>query len=160
MKTPVERQTVITIVVAVVLLAAIFIVWAISTTWQAPAPGTNPMPQAQTPTPEFAAKGQVVQGFPQNLILKDNPNITNSYTINYSSSTNLYTAQWNSSSTPDSVVSQYQTFLSQNGWSVTLTKSTVSWLKGLSAVTSTANLLLSVTPQGSGSQVSLTYTTQ
>jgi hypothetical protein len=121
-------------------------------------------PSAKVPPPPgtavHASQGQVVGGFPQNLLLDSAAQISNSYSINYSSSTNQYTAAWNSSSSLADETSEYQQYLQANGWRVTPNPVTQSTIRALSAGNGSATLLVNIVAQGKGSQVTLTYVTR
>lgn len=71
------------------------------------------------PLAVHAPVGQLIPGFPPELILDSAAQPDNSYSINYSSSTNQYTAEWNSSSSLASLYAEYQNYAKANGWTVT-----------------------------------------
>jgi hypothetical protein len=147
------------VAVVVIVLVVAVVVWFINR-GQAPQKG---------PIPVHAAVGQVVAGFPQELILGTATSssdgsvagVTNSYSINYSSSTNQYTAEWVSSSTPAALYTQYQNFMAQNGWTITNHADTPT-LKGVYAVNTstvaTANVVIVLS--GTGSKVTVSYVAQ
>ncbi len=131
--------------------------------------------QAAAPVPVHAPEGQVVDGFPQNLILGSSATssasstggtpgilagITNSYSINYSSSTNQYTAEWVSASSTSALYTEYTDYVTKNGWTITNHVSSPS-LGAIYAVNASSSLNIVITPQSSGSnkgsKVSITY---
>lgn len=116
--------------------------------------------------PVHAPAGQVVSGFPQELIL-DAPTgtssgpggITNSYSINYSSRANQYTAEWDSSSTPARVYADYGAYATAHQWRITNLVDQESF-KGIYAVMASSSINMVVVPNGTGSAVTLTYLAQ
>ena len=128
-------------------------------------------PQAAAPLPVHAPAGQVVAGFPQDLVpgpsstssTNGTPGIlagiTNSYSINYSSSTNQYTAEWVSASSTATLYTAYTAYVTKNGWTITNHMDSPS-LKGVYAVNASSSLNIVITPQPSAqgrSKVSVTY---
>jgi hypothetical protein len=152
--------------VAVVVIAAIVagVVWFIN---RGKAPQTGPVP-VHAPT------GQVVVGFPQQLILGTPTSstatsgassffagITNSYSINYSTSTNQYTAEWTSSSTLASLYKQYQNYVAQNGLTIVNHIDTAS-IKGIYATNASSAVNIVIAPQSQvaptkGSKITVSY---
>jgi len=112
------------------------------------------------PIPVHAPTGQVIEGFPKGLILGTAPSsgtvtdffagITNSYSINYSSSTNQYTAEWISSSTLAALYAQYRAYLADNGWTITNHADTavIKFIYATNASSSIVNIV--ITPQEKG----------
>ncbi len=121
-----------------------------------PPPSTPPVALG---SPAFAPKGELTPGFPKSLIL-DNAAINGSYSINYSSSTNQYTAEWNSSISLAALYTSYKQYLSLHGWAIIndITKYPTS--RGLYARNASSDVSVAIVAQGSGSQVVLTYLTK
>lgn len=118
----------------------------------------NPAPQAAAnPLPVYAPQGQLVPQFPKNLILDSNAVISGSYSIGYASTTNQYTAQYNSSSTVTSLYNEYQSFLSQNGWTINGVITTSPSYDLISASQPNSQLQVLINEQSEGSQVVITY---
>jgi hypothetical protein len=69
--------------------------------------------------PVYAQSGQIVDGFPTQLILDKSAQIIGSYSICYSASSIQYTVAWNSSSSISTLDSAYKQYLSANGWPIT-----------------------------------------
>ncbi len=125
------------------------------------------------PAPVHVPAGQVVSGFPEQLLTggaasgtkavasTSMPQVTNSYSINYSSSTNQYTTEWVSSSSLAAILGNYKSSLPAQGWTITgvADKSTY---KGIYAV-NTAGAQLNITIQpvaflpSAGSKVTVSY---
>ena len=118
-------------------------------------------PQASGPPPVYAPQGQIIAGFPKELILDHNVQASNSYAINYSSSTNLYVVQWNSSSSVAGLYNAYLAYLPTHGWTITNRFTNRPDLRGFYAVknsaSSSANVNITITTLGTGSQVSVGY---
>jgi hypothetical protein len=134
--------------VAVVVIVVVFaVVW-------------RPTPKpASGPVPVFAPQGQLTPNFPKDLILDSNAAISGSYSINYSSSTNQYTAQYDSSNTLVSLYNSYKTYFGTNGWMVTNSSSikSASKIGVLIAATSSANVNVTLIAKGTGSQATISY---
>jgi len=137
-------------IVIVVVIVVLLFVWKPTKAPTVVPPGT----------PVHAPQGQVVAGFPQNLILDNAAQVGNSYSVNYSSSTNQYTAAWNSSSSLTVETAAYQKYLQANGWKVTPNPVRQATIRALSASNSAAILLVNIVAQGTGSQVTVTYVTK
>ncbi len=136
--------------IAVVVIA--IVVWAVWSIRKPPQLATGPMPV-------FAPQGQLVPNFPKELILDPQAQISSSYSINYASTTNQYTAEWNSSSSLLSLYNNYNTYFGNNGWTVTNSSGATSASKiaAMYASTSTANVNVTLVAQGQGVGVSVSY---
>lgn len=133
--------------VAVVVIAVIlFFVWKP----QPYTPSTSTPSTTGNPAPVYAPQGQVVSGFPQQLLLDNSSQISSSYSISYSSSTNQYTAQWSSSTSLQDLYQTYKTYLQANGWTITNDMSSGPD-RGLYAVNASNDVLsVLITPNSSG----------
>ena len=136
--------------VGVVVLVAIVAAWIV---WR---PGLQ-QPAQSGPVPVYAPQGQLVPQFPKGLILDSNAAISGSYSINYSSSTNQYTAEYNSSNTMASLYTKYKAYLPANGWVITNDISEYSGSRGLYASNASSDVAVAVVSQKQGSQVTITY---
>lgn len=116
---------------------------------------------ATGPVAVHAPTGQLVPGFPPSLVLGTSSQVSNSYSINYSTSTNQYTAEWVSSSSIAALYAKYQTYAAANGWTIT-NHADYPTLKGLYATNASSSAAMNViiTPQGNGSKVTLSYVVQ
>lgn len=104
--------------------------------------------------------GQVVAGFPENVILVDSSAVvTTSYTICYSATFVQYTTQWNSSYSTATLGSIYNEYLTSNGWTITgeLTHDTTIVLGGDNA---SFRFQLVFSSTSNGSQVDASFVTQ
>jgi len=142
------------IVVAVAILAGIILYVSLRNGPSAPAaqPSTTALG-----SPAFAPKGELVSGFPKELILDNSAAITGSYSINYSSSTNQYTAEWNSSSSMSALYDAYKAYLPAHDWSILndITKFPTS--RGFYVRNASSDVSVAIIAQGNGAQVVLTY---
>ena len=136
-------------VVVVAVAVAWWIVWKLNS--------TQPAPLQSAPAPVFAQQGQLVPNFPKNLILDNAAVISGSYSINYSSSTNQYTAEYNSSSSMASLYAQYKQYLPANGWTITNDITKFSSSRGLDATNASSSVAVAVVSEKTGSQVTITY---
>ena len=141
--------------VGVVVVAAAVAGWAV---W-ASSP-KQPVASQSGPAPVFAPQGQLVPEFPKGLILDSTAAISGSYSINYASSTNQYTAEYNSSSSMASLYAQYKQYLPANGWTITGTLTTHPTFNVIAASQGNNQLQVVVNTQSKGSQVTITYVAQ
>jgi hypothetical protein len=144
-----SKQIWVWVGVAVVVIVVVFaFVWKL-----------KPKPVASGPVPVFAPQGQLTPNFPKDLILDNNAAISGSYSINYSSSTNQYTAEYDSSNTLVSLYNSYKTYFGANGWMVTNSSSikSASKIGILIAATSSANVNVTLIAKGKGSEATISY---
>ena len=135
------------LVVGIVVVLVIVLVVVYFFVGRKPAPGT----------PVFVPTGQVVPEFPKELLLNHDADFSQSYSINYSSSTNQYTAIWNASSSVADVYNEYLSYFQTNGWDITnrITRYTDS--RGLYATNGTSTVNVAIVAQGAGAQVIISY---
>jgi len=114
-------------------------------------------PVASGPVPVFAPQGQLTPSFPKELIIDSNAAISGSYSINYSSSTNQYTASYDSSSTVSALYKDYQAYLSANNWVTTGSLTTHPTFDVLAATQGNNQLQVMIATKNKGSQVTITY---
>ncbi len=134
--------------VVVVVLAVVF-----AFAWRP----SSKQPASSGPAPVFAPQGQLVPQFPKSLILDSNAAISGSYSINYSSSTNQYTAEYDSSSTVVSLYTQYKQYLPANGWTITNDMNSLSGFRGIAGGNASSSVQVAINAHGGGSQVTITY---
>jgi hypothetical protein len=137
--------------VVIVLLLILVLLGAFS--------GKNNQPVTQG-VPTYAPQGQLVTGFPQELVLDPTAQLGGSYGINYSTSTNQYTAMWTSSKSLDDLYSAYKTYFQNNGWTISNEMTAYAGTKGLHAAKGTASAGLSVVDNGASRKISVTYVAQ
>ncbi len=111
------------------------------------------------PVPVYAPPGQLVASFPKQLILDNAAAVTNSYSVTHSSSSNQYTAQWNSSSSMDTLYSAYKQYFPANGWTIINDVTQYANARAIYATNASSDVSVSIGSGGKedGSQVSLTY---
>ncbi len=150
-----QRYVVWAAVVLVLIIAAVF--FGFSGRRGVPAPTTT---GPSGPAPTYAPKGELISGFPKELILDSAARVGNSYSINYSASLNQYTAVWSSSSSAQTLLGKYQTYLSANGWTIPA-GAAKSGKYGASVyatnVSSVVNIAIAPAAAGKGSQVTISY---
>jgi hypothetical protein len=134
-------------VVVVVIGVVIFVVWKPSGT---PATSANP-------APVYATQGQLVPQFPKALIIDSNAVVTNSYSIAYTSSTNEYSAEFNSSSSMPTLYNNYLAYLPQNGWTVISATASHPQFRIISAKQGATSAQVIINASGTGSNVSMSY---
>lgn len=106
--------------------------------------------------PVYAEKGELVSQFPSALILDKTAVVSDSYSINYSTTTNQYTAEYNSSSTVTALYNDYQSYLSKNGWTIIGSLTTHPTFDAISAAKGTDQLQVVISTQNKGSHVTIT----
>lgn len=143
-------------IAAAVIVGALLYAWLEISASRPPmiAPTTAGAPQGAI---AFAPSGQLIAGFPKDLILDSDPAVSGSYSINYSSSTNQYTAEWNSSSSMESLYEAYKAYLPSHGWTLFNNVTKYAASRGLYARNAASDVSVAIVAQGSGSQVVLTY---
>lgn len=108
------------------------------------------------PVAVHAPAGQLISGFPVALIL-DGAQVSNSYSINYSTSTNQYTAEYYSSSTVTTLYKDYQSYLPKNNWIETNVATATSMFGAIAASQGDNRLQVVISAQHGESQVTITY---
>jgi hypothetical protein len=141
------------IAVVVVVIAVV-----IAVPHQSATPVANTTPTSTPPV--YAPQGQLASGFPKQLVLDTNSQVNSSYAINYSTSTNLYTTQFNSSSSMATMYANYNTYLTANGWTIARKITSHLTSRGIVASNATSEVLVTIVAEGKGSQVTVTYDTK
>jgi hypothetical protein len=108
-------------------------------------------------TPVFAPPGQVTAGFPKQYLIDSGASITQSYAINYSSSTNQYTVQWNSSSSALALAAGYDIYFQNAGWNIINESTSSQNFQSIYAVNASGSLNFVANQQGMDTAVVLTY---
>lgn len=130
----------------VVVIVIVWIVWAMTA-----------KPVVSVPPPVYAPQGQLVPQFPKSLILDSNAAISGSYSISYSTSTNQYTAEYDSTSSMAALYGEYQSYLPQNNWTVTGSLTTHPTFRVITASQGSDQLQVVISAIGKGSQATITY---
>lgn len=137
--------------IVVVLFGVVaFIVW----------PSHNNSNQtASGPVPVYAAQGQLTPQFPKSLILDGLSSVNSSYSINYASSTNQYTAIFDASTSIDVLFKSYRQYFLANHWQIQNAVTSLPTSRSLYAITSSSEANVSITQaqRGIGSQVTISY---
>ena len=134
-------------VVAVVVVIVVALVWK---------PGSKP---AASTGPTHAPMGQIVAGFPTQLVLDNQAQVNNSYSLDYASTTQ-YTTQINSSSSVAANFASYQSYFNSNGWTIINLSQSSPTVEGIFAKNATAGATVTIVAEGKGSQVTITYAAQ
>jgi len=143
-----KRTRIVFIAIAVVIVILLAFWWYLSS--------TRPVPMG---TPAFAPSGQLTPGFPKGLVLDSLARVSQSYSINYSTSTNQYTVSFNSSSSVADIYNEYLAYLPANGWPITNKVTEYKNSRGLYAENASSVVSVAIVVQGSGSQVTVSYGT-
>jgi hypothetical protein len=122
-----------------------------------PMPAPASTPPSSGPTPTYAPKGQVVAGFPKELILDPDAQTSNSYAIKYSSSINQYTAEWSSKASMQSLFTKYQDYFKNNQWTITNTGASQPSFRGLYAKKGNTEGSVAISMQNNVTQVTVGY---
>jgi hypothetical protein len=137
-----KRVAIISAVVVIIVLA--FIWWFM---WG----------EYRAPRAAFAPSGQLISGFPKELILDQSALIGKSYTIGYAYNLNQYTANWTSNSSLGDLYGQYVSYFASHGWTVTNSSTNIAAFRGIYAVTSTADTNVVMTSGQQGLKVTVSY---
>ena len=139
------------------IVAVIVVAWIVAAMMP---PQATPPPQATGPV--YAPQGQVTPDFPKDLLIDSSATINQSYAINYSSSTNQYTAQFSSTSTVTQLFNSYKAYLVSKGWTITGTLTTQPDYDIIAASQGNAQMeaVIAVGAQKQGSQATVTYVTK
>lgn len=140
--------------VAVIVIGVIvFVIWRPTAKAPVVAVHTNP-------PPVYAPQGQLTPQFPKELILDGMTNVTSSYSIGYSSTTNQYTAVFNASTSMAVLFSAYTNYFNSNGWNITNLATQNPSLRGLYAENATSGVAVTIIPEGKGAQVTISLATK
>jgi len=104
-----------------------------------------------------APTGQLVAGFPHELILDAAAQVSDSYSIDYSSSTDQYTTEWVSSSSAATLAQAYVQYFASSGWTVVNSSTEAPTYYSLYAVTSTADANVVMATRGNALDVTVSY---
>ena len=106
----------------------------------------------------FAPTGQLVTGFPKELVLDQVAQISGSYAVNYSPTLDQYTANWTSTSSINDLYGEYVDYFISRGWAITNTSTDIAGFRGIYAVTSTADVNVVMNDSGqSGLSATVSY---
>ena len=122
----------------------------------APAPGNQQTAGTQGTVPTYAPQGQLVSGFPKELILDSNAQLQGSYAVTYSSSTNQYTAQWISSMTMNDLFLLYKEYFLVKRWTISNEMNSVG-ARGFHAENGSAAVGVAIIDNQTQRTVNITY---
>jgi len=111
----------------------------------------------RVPAPVYAPKGELVRGFPKELVLDQKGIVSGSYYVNYSTSLNQYTAVFDSTEPMLSLFSQYKDYLSKNGWTITNEITKYETSRGLYAVKGAADASVAIIEQAKSREVTVSF---
>jgi flagellar basal body-associated protein FliL len=116
--------------------------------------GTNTSAVVQ-PKPVYAAQGKLTENFPTSLIIGAKPNTQSSFSVNYSSS-NQYTAVFD---TTDSISAEYSSYMSyfQNNKYEVISHQNTSKIANLYAINIDGDVSVQIVPSGKSSVVTVSY---
>jgi hypothetical protein len=138
-------------IAAGILLFIAFLFW-----WPKYAAQT-PASQPRGPMPVHAPAGQLVPGFPKELILDESAKLSDSYSVNYNPSLNQYTAVFNSNEAMLDLFAAYKNWLTRNGWTITNEIAYYPTSRGLYAKKGTADASIAIIDQKTQRQVVVSY---
>jgi hypothetical protein len=150
MKKKMDTKTGAIMLIAVAVVAGL-IIYAFLRTPATPS-GSGP----SGPLPTYAPQGQLVAGFPSQLILEPQAQISQSYSLS-----GEVVAEWNSSTSIDDLYNEYQNYFSSNGWNILNETAAPSNVRGISAQNSSGSVNFTATTQPDGSSdVTVSYLPQ
>jgi len=149
-------------IVVILIVAITLIVWMMSRGTSSPWATTPGVTTSATPAPVFAPQGQLTPQFPKGLILDTKAAVGGSYAIDYSSSTNQYTTQYDSSSSVAVLYADYRAYFGSNGWTITnsSTITSASKIGALYATNASAGANVTIFTKPGGSEVTVSYVAQ
>jgi len=112
--------------------------------------------RGKAPGTVFAPAGQMISGFPKELLLSG-AKLSGSYAINYSSSMNQYTATWESTSSVAELYNYYLAFLKGNNWDILNRFTQYSNSRGFSVAHGSSTATIAISSQNGGSEVTISY---
>ena len=116
-----------------------------------------PSKSSSAQTPVFAPSGELTPSFPKELILDDAAKLSQSYLINYSTSTKQYTANFTSSDTMLSLYQNYKKYFASNGWTVVNDTTSYTTSRGLYVRKGTTDASVAIIDQGKTRSVVVSY---
>ena len=140
-----NKKTVVTLVIVVIVILALVLAWWL--VWG----------EYNAPHAAFAPTGQLISGFPKELILDNAAVVGKSYTIGYAYNLNQYTASWTSSSSLDDLYNQYVNYFTSNGWMITNSSTNIAGFRGIYAVTSSTDTNVVITSGKGGLKATVSY---
>lgn len=120
---------------------------------------TGPAPIQPPPqyVPVVAPKGEVIAGFPKELILDDKAMVAGSYAINYNEKLNQYTATFTSSQKMLALYDSYLAYFSKNGWTVTNKNTKYPISRGIYAKKDANTASVAIVDEVKSRQVTVSY---
>lgn len=109
------------------------------------------------PRAAHAPKGEIVAGFPRELILDDEALIGNSYSIEYNENINQYAATFSSARPMEDLLGQYKSYLVGEGWSITNEINKYPNSRGIYARKGNQDVNVVIADQGSSREVMVSY---
>ncbi len=107
--------------------------------------------------PVYAPKGELIAGFPKELILDSKAKLDESYTINYDKNTDQYTADYNSDESMLGLFSEYTDYFKQNGWTITNETTKYSGSRGIYAKKDNTEASVAIIDQKTQRRVVVSY---
>lgn len=108
-------------------------------------------------TPTYAEKGEVVSGFPEELILDVRASVANSYALNYNQNLNQYTTTFNSDESMEELYDRYLAHFRQDGWTIVNAITKYPTSRGLYAKKGTIDASVAILDKSNSAQVSVSY---
>ena len=147
-----DTKTGTVILIAVAVIAGLVIYGFLRTPASAPStPGSG----SSSSMPTYAAQGQLISGFPSELILEPQAQISESYSLSGED-----VAQWNSNTSIDDLFNEYQNYFSSNGWNIINETASPSSVRSIYAQNDSASVNFTATQDGQGSDVTVSYLPQ
>ena len=136
---------------AFIIVVAIGIVLAVVFNFQKKTEPQTP----EGPQPVYAPPGELIARFPRALILDEQAEVSQSYSITYDPKLTQYSAVLISAEKPAELYDRYRTYFGSNGWIIL--NDTGAEIYGLYARIASIEANVTISPKNEGSEVNISY---
>ncbi|OGY98991.1 MAG: hypothetical protein A2945_04065 [Candidatus Liptonbacteria bacterium RIFCSPLOWO2_01_FULL_52_25] len=108
-------------------------------------------------TPTYAAKGEVVAGFPKELILDERASVAASYALHYEEKLNQYSTEFHSDRSMEELYDVYLAYFEGDGWTLVNAITKYPGSRGLYAKKSAADASVTILATDHSARVMVSY---
>jgi len=144
---------------ALVILATAIVAGFALVVFNKRAPVVAPAGPAAAPQPVLtsAPKGEIIAGFPKELILDKAAEVGSSYSLSYNANLNQYSASYNSALSMNKLYGQYKSYYEDNGWTITNDIAKYQSSRGLYAMNGDSESSVGIFDEGKTRNVIVNY---
>ncbi|RJQ14560.1 hypothetical protein C4553_00600 [Candidatus Parcubacteria bacterium] len=113
-------------------------------------------PREELGKPVFAPQGQVVEGFPTELVLDNEARLNNSYSIKYDEKTKQYSVSFSSNQSAASLLASYKQYFTKEGWLI-INETNLQQVKGIYAREVGVDVNVTINVESERSSVMISY---